>query len=1174
MGVFSRCGAAWRWGLAYLLIAPPIVSEGRAVCAAQDYLALHAQGAGRALIVRDPAAGNLQLAARLEAALQQQGLETVSISLDALADSSWQSSPTLRLLVLPNGRRLPAAAKESIVGFLQSGGKLVAFGAPLYAEPMVKVAGEWVALHALKEQRKHRLQLRPLLPTLDADALSRWEYYSNRADPTHRVALETPTGLDHAPVALRMEFTLDEWSVFLHPFERTPFAEGHTLTSFWVKGSAQAKQMVVEWREADGSRWFAQIPLTPEWRQVVLSPEDFAYRTYSPTGTQRGYAGDRFNPRNASALMVGMEAAERGRHTIWIADLGVAPDPFEGVKTDFAPPVLEMLAPDYKLYPLPVAPPSEGGAELRLGGFGRVALPSDALAPIARWRGLGFTANARAMRLRTLVAAEMDGVERGALIWMVQHAAPPYPHAAWLVFGSADETFWLNHWHLAQHALTHALDQWRHGVWLLEAGSDRFTLYPDETAQLGATILSDSETPPQTEIRFTLLRQEQVAFQHTAIVPLDQRGAATISLPIPPLPMGEYQVQAQLIVAQRVVDEVHHTLTVAARPQLADASPIRVEDGQFVEQGAGGARRWFAFGVNFWPRYVAGMEEADYWRFWLDPSNYDPELVEQDLRLVKALGMNCVSVQYLKVRQALPLRDFLHRCQAHGIRVNLYVDGLHPLYFQPELAQELIQAASLASQPTLFAYDLAWEPIWGDYTQRRAHESAWRVWLVEQYGSLESAERDWGYALPRDEAGRPTVPRDEHLLQDGAWRVMTAAYRRFLDDYGSRLYRRVRRFVKSLDPNRLLGARTGYGGGPFGAEPFTPFDHTTGAKHLDFISPEAWSLAWLAQGDAEQFARAPFITAYARWAGKGKPVLWAEFGLTLRYGAFSLDWYRDTARLNAQASLYEAFYQLVQTSDADGAVAWWFPGGYRIDERSDFGIVNPDGGLRPAAQVAQRWSEILARPPQRPAHTPTATIRIDRDEDARGASALWRKHGDAVAQAVREGKKVVLVSDGIGTTSDNAPALAIGNTPWTPGKPPKFLNGEINAVWVSADGQNWQEVALPILSEEPAVVTLPQSRSVLLRVELGNTGDATWLPPSECGAPQRGVQLRVSVEGGETVVVPIPRRVEPYDDITLEPIALTRPATDAPVRFTVRLVWNGAGFGEQAHCVILLPQKQ
>lgn len=279
-----------------------------------------------------------------------------------------------------------------------------------------------------------------------------------------------------------------------------------------------------------------------------------------------------------------------------------------------------------------------------------------------------------------------------------------------------------------QHALTHALDQWRHGVWLLEAGSDRFTLYPDETALLGATILSDSETPPQTEIRFTLLRQEQVAFQHTAIVPLDQRGAATISLPIPPLPMGEYQVQAQLIVAQRVVDEVHHTLTVAARPQLADASPIRVEDGQFVEQGAGGARRWFAFGVNFWPRYVAGMEEADYWRFWLDPSNYDPELVEQDLRLVKALGMNCVSVQYLKVRQALPLRDFLHRCQAHGIRVNLYVDGLHPLYFQPELAQELMQAASLASQPTLFAYDLAWEPIWGDYTQRRAHESAWRVW--------------------------------------------------------------------------------------------------------------------------------------------------------------------------------------------------------------------------------------------------------------------------------------------------------------------------------------------------------------------------------------------------------------------------------------------------------------
>jgi hypothetical protein len=205
-----------------------------------------------------------------------------------------------------------------------------------------------------------------------------------------------------------------------------------------------------------------------------------------------------------------------------------------------------------------------------------------------------------------------------------------------------------------------------------------------------------------------------------------------------------------------------------------------------------------------------------------------------------------------------------------------------------------------------------------------------------------------------------------HLLNDGEWRVMAAAYRRFLDDFISRKYREVCRLIRQLDPHHLIGARTGYGGGPFGAEGAFPFDHTAGAKHLDFVSPEGWNLGWLGQADATQFARATFITAYARWAGKGKPVFWAEFGLTLRHGAFSLDWYSDEERLKAQAQLYDAMYRLIEISDADGAMGWWFPGGYRVDERSDFGIVNPDGTLRPAAEVAKRWSATLTNLASRP----------------------------------------------------------------------------------------------------------------------------------------------------------------------------------------------------------------
>lgn len=179
---------------------------------------------------------------------------------------------------------------------------------------------------------------------------------------------------------------------------------------------------------------------------------------------------------------------------------------------------------------------------------------------------------------------------------------------------------------------------------------------------------------------------------------------------------------------------------------------------------------WFAFGINYWPRYIAGKEQSDYWRHWLDPTNYDPELVEQDLLILREIGMNCVSISYTNLRQALPLRDFLRRCHKHGIKVNLFIAGAHPLHFQPDLVRQLIEAADLANQPAMFAYDIAWEPRWGNYNERRRHDAEWRDWLVEQYGSIEAAERDWGFKLPRDEKGNPTVPKDEHLLNDGEWR--------------------------------------------------------------------------------------------------------------------------------------------------------------------------------------------------------------------------------------------------------------------------------------------------------------------------------------------------------------------------------------------------------------------
>jgi len=1179
VGEVFHCDGQLLWRRAYALDNVPIVRAGwlalnvagmkaQFVSAVQQLAkgeVVRMRNVRHAVVVRDVGIGNTKLASWLAAELRRKGLTVGAATLDDLSEPQWWQRLEADILVLPNARRLPVTAREPLLDFLRRGGKLIAFGAPLWGEPTVKVMQapktRWISLAEMDKIRRSVKPSHFLFPRIDANELSLWRVHASHPDPANRVSLEPLSSqLRIAQQAFRLDLVLKGWAIFVREFSESPFPKGDTLTCFWAKGALQTKALMVEWREVDGSRWFAHVPLTTDWRLIVLAPSDFTYRRDSPTGDKRGFAGDRFNPERARALVLGMEAPmPPGNHTFWIAGLGTAPDPFGNLAVDFEPPILEALSPAYKLYPLRKVAMLKyrelsTSKEIRT----EASVPKDSVASVPRWRGLGFTGE-RVMRwLPLLTAHDENGAERGALAWFVQYNTMPYPKASWLVFGSADETFWLRHLALLRAVLDDVSARWQQGIWLLEAGADRFTAYPDEPLSAGAVVVNDAARPCVVRVHLQLTRNGETVWERQETLTVQPQSIATARVPLPPLTIGAYALAVRLGQEDKGVDEIRHTLHVTERPKVTEGDKVTIWDGHFIYQG----NRWFAFGVNYWPRYVAGKEPSDYYRHWLDPTNYDPELVAQDLQILQEMGMNCVSIQYMHPRQALPLRDFLRRCHEVGIKVNLFIAGAHPLHFQPDLVRSLIEAADLPNQPALFAYDIAWEPRWGNYQERRRHDAEWRAWLVEQYGSVENAERDWGFSLPRDEQGNPTVPRDEHLLTDGEWRVMVAAYRRFLDDFISRKYREVVRFIRGIDPHHLIGARTGFGGGPFGAERAFPFDHTAGAKHLDFISPEGWNLGWLGQAEESQFARAVFITAYARWAGKGKPVFWAEFGLTLRHGAFSLDWYDDTDRLQAQAQLYEALYRLMQISDADGAMGWWFPGGYRVDERSDFGIVNPDGTLRPAAEVAKRWSRILTSLPMRD-ERPLATIRIDREENARGPMALWLKHGDEAVRLVQEGKRLVLLTDGTGKTSDDLLDVAVGNTPWAPGKPPKFLNGEINAVWVSTDGKKWQEV-----SGTEAVVTAIGASHIFLRVELGNTGEVAWLPPEQCRDKTRGIVLRISVEGGERVEVPIPQRVEPFADVLLDGIKVPLPKSSAQARCTLRLHWRGAPFGEQRQLLI------
>ena len=61
-------------------------------------------------------------------------------------------------------------------------------------------------------------------------------------------------------------------------------------------------------------------------------------------------------------------------------------------------------------------------------------------------------------------------------------------------------------------------------------------------------------------------------------------------------------------------------------------------------------------------------------------------------------------------------------------------------------------------------------------------------------------------------------------------------------------------------------------------------------------------------------------------------------------------------------------------------VCWFFPGGYRVSEKSDFGIINPDRSWRPVSRLIQRMAPRMTAPRSIPQPDVVIPIALDHYE--------------------------------------------------------------------------------------------------------------------------------------------------------------------------------------------------
>ena len=929
------------------------------------------------------------------------GYATGLIGTTVLTNPALLTAKSYELLVLPGARSLPMAAAPAIQKYLHEGGDLLALGLPAWQSPLFLVGGKWMSRSSYEEAVASQ-RAQHTVEDFDHADLSRWTRSVGEPGGRAEYALADAGGGKALHVRIGH---LGGWETLTSPQLARPFPPGDTLTCFRAKASPHTRQLALEWREDNGSRWIATVDLSTEWKDYTLLPDRFKAWPVPGPGERRGS----FEPRRAVSCCVGLAlshtAIEGDKHEYWFDDLGTAPNPFgdEAPPAEAQIPVLESVSPSYQCFP--VTTPVVVGADHQKvaledwegvagGRLGEASLPVVGLNP--RARGVGFEQR-RAYRWEPLLGA-YDAANRdyrGALGALIVNVEPPFRRSVWAVFTPVETDFYEQL--VVTNCLRQVLSRMKRGVFLSEGGSEFFTVFAGQQFKAGARVVNfGKETVSNLQVSVKFLDAKGVP-RRTVLereITLALGEAKTVEQDGLSRNADEAGVSASLSLGETVIDGLRHELGVwepKAKPEF-----IEVRDGGFWFRG----KPWKVHGVNYMPSSGIGLASGQYFEHWVGRGAYDPAVVARDLGRIKAMNLNAVSVfVHHESLGAQHLLDLLRRCEALGLHVNQSLRPGTPMDFQWRQMKELIEYFRLAQNDTVFAYDLAWEPSHGGYgEQEQAYAGIWGQWVTKRYGSVAAAEKAWGVPAPRSQANSVTisVPRMTQLTRDGEWRKLAADYRLFLDDVLREGYAAARQLVRSVDPHHAVSFRMSNAGDPlYNWDAALPYDFYGLADAVDVWEPEAYGRI----GDWERVQAGDFTAAYARLCDGRKPLVWAEMG----YTAWDMNRMApDPEKLAFEGRYYADFYRMMIESGADGVFFWWYPGGFRLGENSDFGIINPDGTDRAVTKVIRSEGQRFLKAGK--PGLPDYWIAVDRDHDARGLFGMYEAAKDEFWKAMNEGR--------------------------------------------------------------------------------------------------------------------------------------------------------------------------
>ena len=948
----------------------------------------------RALVLDDPSLPGYDagLGGALKDTLALVGYNAVSADTDALMPPGALGPGHCALLVLPQARHLPAVLISAVSNYVKRGGNLLVLGAPAWQIPTtVKRDGLW---RTSGEDAGAQVLLPPSTPFLDfrADFPATALIRETNAEKTPTTIVSEPSGGGQGRLSGALHVTildLNGWDMWRTPdLVASPFAPGQTVTVLSARGDSRTHRLSLEWDDRDGSRWIAVIPLAEQWQRYALTPADF--HAWGVSSAERERAG--FDPANVIRFKAGMAFTHTGRiggrHEYWLAGVGTEAA-LGGAVRPMDIPALETISPAYKFSPL----------------HGHVRLdtpPGEALVTPQEWEdvdpsawgiasspprpgGTGFD-KGRDWRWQPLLVARdiRTGQWRGVPATLFVHKPDGGGLDAggvWAAFAVEDASFYRQKATL--RLIGDVARRMREGLFLLDGGASCYTLLPGQSVRLGAMLANLSAGRRSAEVSVTVSAPKSVMPVWKRAWPLGVDGRTSLATPptewTPPagkFPTDGYTVTTELRADGALVDRLQHSLYQWDPPPAPQYVAVG-GDGHFHLGGA----LWRPCGVNYTPSSGIAQENDDLYQRWMDPPAYDPETVERDLYHIQNLGINAVSAWVYPTDGAWQnLLDFLRRCRAHHLKVSLMLAPDVASTGAADTLKPLVERFRLPQNDTVIAYEIAWEPEFNGHDARRAMDDVWQKWASTHYGSIEAAKAAWQAKIPRDAGGKVTNPSDADLARpDGPEARVCAAYRRFLDDWVADRYGPVVRRLHEIDPHHAVSFRMNHAGDPTDRDGM-PYGFEGVSRATDYLAPEGYGRV----GGWAEVRPGWFTAAYARAVAPDKPLVWAEVGTSVWDEAAVAP---APETLAFQGRFYDDFFHMATASGADGLFFWWFAGGYRFGEGSDYGLINPDGTDRPSSLAVRRNAAAFLSAPAPAA--PDVWLPFDRDAYGNGLVGVY-----------------------------------------------------------------------------------------------------------------------------------------------------------------------------------------